>query len=256
MQAAHPASPTGHSAREVLWWAYEITLAILAVVVVWLLTVPEDGWVRAANWGIWGVFATDYVVRLYLAPDRRAFVRSHIPELLAALPLEALRIFRLARLARLARAGVILWRVTTDVRRVLGTNGLGYVLTFSGIVIFAGGVGLWLVEPQMHALGDGLWWSIVTATTVGYGDISPAGPGGRLIAVFLMVVGIGTIGMITGSIATHFIGKKSESGNPDIDYIQGRLDEWAKLPSSERRQLVAMLGALATDELGIDPGDR
>lgn len=51
---------------------------------------------------------------------------------------------------------------------------------------------------------DALWWSIVTCTTVGYGDISPSTLPGRIIAVFLMIVGIGLISMLTGTITTYF----------------------------------------------------
>jgi voltage-gated potassium channel len=55
--------------------------------------------------------------------------------------------------------------------------------------------------------GDALWWSFVTTTTVGYGDISPKTALGKLIAVMLMIVGIGFLGMLTGTISTYFINK-------------------------------------------------
>lgn len=117
-----------------LTWLYEGVMVTLAITVIWLLTMPEQGWVHVANLVIWATFAVDYLVRFARAPDRWRFVRNHIPELIAILPLDYLRVFRLARLARLvrlARAGVILWRVGKDVRGVLGANGLGYVLAFS-----------------------------------------------------------------------------------------------------------------------------
>lgn len=57
---------------------------------------------------------------------------------------------------------------------------------------------------------DSLWWSFVTTTTVGYGDISPRTGLGRIIATILMLVGIGFLSMLTGTIATFFLGKKEE----------------------------------------------
>lgn len=129
---------------------------------------------------------------------------------------------------------------------MLGTNGLVYVLMFTACVVVAGGGLVWLVEPGMQTFGDALWWSIVTTTTVGYGDISPGSLLGRLVAVSLMVVGIGTIGMITASIATYFLGKEEEQvGDPDIAHIKSRLDQWDDLDETERVQVAALLRAMA-----------
>lgn len=55
---------------------------------------------------------------------------------------------------------------------------------------------------------DALWWSIVTMTTVGYGDISPATTGGRAVAIFVMLSGIGLLGILTATIASIFIENK------------------------------------------------
>ena len=68
---------------------------------------------------------------------------------------------------------------------------------------------------------DALWWSFVTASTVGYGDISPQTGLGRLIASILMLVGIGTIGMLTGTIATYFtnVEKDLTSTNETENFI-------------------------------------
>lgn len=236
--------------RRALWWAYELTMAVLAFFVLWLLTTPERAWTITANWTIWGIFSIDYVVRVARADDRRRFVRTHIPELISILPLDALRIFRIARLIRVVRAGIVLWRVTKDLRSILGTNGLGYVLMFSASVMCGGAVAVWHVEPAMNTFGDALWWSIVTATTVGYGDISPASPVGRLVAVALMIVGIGTLGMVTGSIATHFLGNRERTTNPDIAHVQDRLAEWDQLDRTERRRLIGILHAIEQAESG------
>ena len=56
----------------------------------------------------------------------------------------------------------------------------------------------------------GLWWAIVTVTTVGYGDTFPTSPLGRVVAAFLMVVGIGFLGLATAAIACHFVNEDAE----------------------------------------------
>ena len=243
-------APVANATPSRWWWVYEATMASLALAVVWLLTVPDEGWARTANLAIWAVFLIDYAVRLVLAGNRRQFVRSNIPDLIAILPLDVLRVARLARLARLTRllrAGSVLWRVTTDVRGVLGTNGLGYVLAVTVAVVLAGGSAAAIVEDDLVTFGDGLWWALVTATTVGYGDISPVTPQGRAVAAVLMLVGIGTIGMLTGSIATYFLQQhRVESReNPQVRWIRSQLENWDALDQAERRRLAAMLNGLA-----------
>jgi voltage-gated potassium channel len=229
-------------------WAYELSMVVLALAVVALLPLEDAGWVRVTNLTVWGVFVVDYFTRLALSTDRRGFVRANVVDLLAIMPADffrALRVLRLARLFRVLRAGSIMWRVTRDVRGVAGTNGLGWVLLVSLTTVFAGGIGAWLVEPTIATLPDGLWWSTVTATTVGYGDLSPEHPVARGMAVVLMLVGIGTIGMLTGSIATYFLGGEAGAADPDVEHVRARLADWEELTAEERQRVAAMLHLLA-----------
>ena len=59
-------------------------------------------------------------------------------------------------------------------------------------------------NPGFATFGDALWWGIVTLTTVGYGDIVPETTKGRTAAVFLMLTGIATLGIISGTLASAF----------------------------------------------------
>lgn len=54
-------------------------------------------------------------------------------------------------------------------------------------------------------LGDGIWWALVTLTTVGYGDTVPATPFARIVGVLLMFVGIGFVAALTATVAARFI---------------------------------------------------
>ncbi len=236
-------------------------MALLALAVLALLIFPQPAWAGTANLTIWGVFVVDYFARLAMARDRRRFMRRNIPDLIAIVPLDIFRVARLARLARLVRltrlvratrAGVVLWRVSKRVRGILHTNGLGKLLVATTVVIACGGAVIWWAEPGIATFQDGVWWSIVTATTVGYGDISPSTSAGRIVAVVLMLVGIGTVGMITGSIATYFLGDRDGALDPDVEHIRQRLARWQDLSDEDRKKLVAMLALLADEGVKRD----
>lgn len=80
----------------------------------------------------------------------------------------------------------------------------GFVLGIAAL----GALGFFFFEKPTQpdlTIWDSLWWAMVTATTVGYGDLFPKTMGGRLIALFLMIGGIGTLGLFTASIAAYFV---------------------------------------------------
>ena len=86
----------------------------------------------------------------------------------------------------------------------LRKNRLDKLVIIILIMLLIGMVGMRYFEPSL-SVADSLWWAVVTMTTVGYGDISPASPGGRMVGGVLMVFGIGLLGMFTATLATMFI---------------------------------------------------
>lgn len=101
------------------------------------------------------------------------------------------------------------------------------------LVFIAGGL-LSLLEPQAVKAGfwSGVWWAVVTVTTVRYGDISPVTPVGRILGAVLMVVGIGLVATLAASIAAYFVGQ-DEGGQ--LDEIVERLDRMEALLRSQDR---------------------
>ena len=239
--------------------AYETVMIVLAITVVALIAQPDRGLIRGTNLAIWGVFVADYTTRLVLSGDRRTFVRRNPIDLIAIIPLDffrAARALKIVRVLRLLRATSALWRTSVAIRGVMGTNALGWVLAASGAVVILGAGAVMLAEPGIEHFGDALWWSIVTSTTVGYGDIAPESVIGRAVAVALMVVGIGTIGMITGSVATYFLGNDEEPSNPHVAHLRRLLDDWDDLSREHRRQAAVLMASLAEhgDRSTHDPG--
>jgi voltage-gated potassium channel len=86
----------------------------------------------------------------------------------------------------------------------------GKIIPFLAITTLAitgaAGVAAWILSPKgFGGLGDSLWWAAQTVTTVGYGDVVPETAGGRLIGIFVMVVGVGAVSLITALVTSSFI---------------------------------------------------
>lgn len=168
-------------------------------------------------------FVVDYVVELSLASRRRAFVRHEWSSLLivvtqavALLPglgafgvmraMRATRVFRFLAIA--ARAAAVAGSAAQGGRELLrkhaaglglGLAGMTWITSAAAFTISEGG------EGRAHSFADSLWWSATTITTVGYGDVYPVTPVGRLIGGFTMVVGISTFALVTAKIAQFLI---------------------------------------------------
>ena len=88
--------------------------------------------------------------------------------------------------------------------RSLHRGRLDKILAMLVIILIVGTLGITYFEPPISPL-DAAWWTIVTITTVGYGDITPATLGGRAVGALLMFFGIGFLGMFTATLASMFI---------------------------------------------------
>ena len=112
------------------------------------------------------------------------------------------QILVVARLARLVRL-LFVSKSTRTAGKRLGTVGIfgGGMLLFCSWMAY---VGEHATNPEFATFGDALWWGIVTLTTVGYGDIVPITQEGRVAATFLMLTGVATLGVISGTLASAF----------------------------------------------------
>jgi voltage-gated potassium channel len=85
-----------------------------------------------------------------------------------------------------------------------------------GLVLVAGGLAMYAIErganPQFRGPADGVWWAMVTLTTVGYGDAYPVTAGGRLVAGLVMVLGVGLVGTFTAKIAAVLVERRIREG--------------------------------------------
>jgi voltage-gated potassium channel len=85
-----------------------------------------------------------------------------------------------------------------------------YIITFSTLAVSLGAVAEYLIESsdpeaKITTIEDAFWWAIVTVTTVGYGDVYPVTPGGKIVAAMLMVVGIAILGILISTLGAGLI---------------------------------------------------
>ena len=117
--------------------------------------------------------------------------------------LRLLRVFRLLRLAPLAR-------VVFSLEGVKAAAGLALLTAMVGGAGFAAEEGI--------SFGNGVYWAITTMTTVGYGDITPKTTEGKIIAVVVMLVGIGTATLVIGAVAQRFLA-------PAVEHVETAEDD-------------------------------
>jgi voltage-gated potassium channel len=215
--------------------AVDVPLTIAAVIWLPFLIIPLfvrlKGGVAATfdgvDYTIWALFVIEYLLKMWLVPARWGFVKTHKLDLaMVALPM--LRPLRVLRLLRLVRAGTVLSGGLKRARAMLTHHNLHFVLLSVAVIIFAA-AGL-EVAFELHARGsnihgfaDALWWAVVTVTTVGYGDKFPVTAAGRGVAVVLMLVGIGLIGVLTATVASFFVQQTADEQTTDLQDLQQRL---------------------------------
>src|SRR5215813_9347141 len=217
-----------------------------------LLTIPltlaevsgQSGRVlQVADWFIWAVFASEYGLALALSDNRRRYFLTAWLSLLVVLvsfPLlpslaAMIRLARLVRFLRLARLVALAVRALPALKLAVGRRGLLYVFSVYLFLVVVAGAAMIVAEPRtVHGnFWDGVWWAIVTATTVGYGDISPVSALGRMIAVALMLLGIGLDATLGASLAAYFV--RSDRG-ADMTEVVSRLDRLERLLSELKTQ--------------------
>jgi voltage-gated potassium channel len=133
-------------------------------------------------------------------------------------------------LLRLIRVVAVLGNGLRRARAILTHHGLHFVLLAAVLIVFVGAGAELIFESKakgsnIHNYANALWWAITTITTVGYGDRYPVSAGGRGVAVVLMLVGIGLIGVITASVASYFVAQESETNVAEaVVQLDARLD--------------------------------
>lgn len=163
------------------------------------------------------LFSIEYALRVYIEPKKRDFVFSFygLIDLIAILPsLFLVPGFRVLRILRFLR----IFRIFKATRFILAVDRLGaalreiqqellalVILSLMFVYLAACGIHFFERNAQPEAFGsilDSMWWSVVTLTTIGYGDVYPTTSGGRLFTALVALVGVGLIAIPSGLLAS------------------------------------------------------
>ncbi len=173
------------------------------------------------------IFLVDFFVRFVRAKSKVAFMKWGWIDLVSSIP--ALPFLRWGRLIRIVRIFRVL-RAVRSARVIFGflfrNRAQG---TFATVALIAIGIAIFaslaimeverVPEGNIKAPGDALWWSLVTMTTVGYGDRYPVTAEGRIIGFLLMAAGIGLFGTFSALLASYFIEPAQKEESTEIKML-------------------------------------
>jgi voltage-gated potassium channel len=203
-----------------------IILSVIAVMLESTATVAAryGNLLRAFEWVVTIAFTIEYLLRLYCVGRPGRYARSFfgIVDLLAILPsylsliipgaqsllvIRALRLLRVFRVLKLAyfvgEARELTAALRASARKIIVF--LGAVLA---VVIIVGSM-MYLIEGEANgftSIPTSIYWAVVTMTTVGYGDIAPQTPLGKILASVIMIMGYGIIAVPTGIVSVELAG--------------------------------------------------
>jgi voltage-gated potassium channel len=189
---------------------FELPLLVGAALVIPLVLLERSGveqpWRDVASvldWVIWVAFLAEVLTMLAVVPHRGRWLRDHpldIAIVVLTPPffsgfLQGARVFRLLRLLRLLRLAQL-------GRQVFSLTGLQFAAVAALVTVLGGGAAFGEIEHR--STWDGIWWCVTTMTTIG-SDIQPTTTAGRILAIFVVLVGISFVALLTGAVARRFL---------------------------------------------------
>lgn len=219
-----------------------VAAALFSAAYAWQVLDPNisAGWRLICDvvlWSTWVLFAIEYVTRLWLAEYRGQHFVRHLPDL-AIVALPGLRPLRLLRVV--AFVGVLQHIAGRSLRGRVSI----YVAGTTILIIFLAALAVLDAEQgapdtQITNFGDAIWWSVVSTTTVGYGDLYPVTIIGRLIAISLMITAIALLGTVTANIASWLVENvrdQHEGQQSEIELLTAEVRELRNALAEQQRE--------------------
>lgn len=197
------------------FFSYIVLFALVTVIIQLVMDFYDNDVLQSPviSIGIWVVFSVEFLVCLYLVDNKKHYITTNWLNLLIILLTvpwipwggDWAVIFRSLRLLLFIR---VMMEVFDDVFKILKRNSFGMVLIVAVVFIVIAGAVFAMIEDT--SLASGLWYSLVTITTVGYGDVVPKTDEGRVFGVFLIIFGVVLFSLITANISAFLVGAEQK----------------------------------------------
>ena len=187
----------------------------LAVPILMPLSKEWAGIFAFLNLAIWCTFYIELAVKFYVAKSKfEALRRNWVLVLIAIAPLflslRFLRLSRLIGLIRFFRLQKSVSRLRKSVRELI--YNIEYIFLTILIFILSAGFIMWQVEVRFDgsitSLADSLWWAVITITTIGYGDVIPSSPQGKMLGAIVSLIGTILFMIFVARVTTMFVQNK------------------------------------------------
>jgi voltage-gated potassium channel len=282
-----PAEPNNEAEHQKIIWlsravdSFLITLIVLNVIAVILESVPSIE-TRFAGWFLWferlsvAIFTVEYLARIWSSIERSEEAKSQpllarlrymlrplsLADLIAILPfylgalldvdlrmLRALRLLRVLKLSRYSTSIALLLDALEKEARPISAA----IFVLSLLLLIAASLAYaaeHAVQPEAFGtIPDALWWAVITMTTVGFGDVVPITPAGRVIGGVIAIIGIGMVALPAGLLAAAFseqIHLRDQRFEAEVEHrlVDGKL---SKQDKAELERLRKRLGLRSSD---------
>jgi voltage-gated potassium channel len=232
--------------------AWELVTAGLTLVYVVLAFLQDQGSAGIVTAGVEilaAAFILEFVLRLYDAASRKTYLRNHWLDIVTCFPvvgpfrvLRLIRLFGFIRLGATARAygvgvassdrlpgGVVIWVLAPILITVWLAASYGYFEIEGG------------VNPNIKTFGDALFYSFITASTVGYGAVTPVTQEGRILTGVLIFLSIGLLGFASAQLTAKLLPQRDEMAD-----LKATIDRQCQLLEDLHSRLDAVTGMLET----------
>lgn len=206
----------------------------------------NQDWHHITDILVWLFFVLETLLLASLVDDTRRYLRQNWMNLMIivlGLPVlwGELAFTGILRMLRVVLLLGLLAPLGKTVRAILIRNHLGTTLLISALFIGLSGTFISVIDPAIETPWDGIWWALVTITTVGYGDLVPVTSAGKIFAGILILVGIGLFSLLTASFSVFFLEREEEEVIDKESELLERMDHLERKMSRLENNVARLL---------------